>query len=264
MNYLLTEEMEDYRPSMEQLLFKTALSGSGFRKVYYDPTHDRPESIFVPAEDFVVAYGTTSLSSSTRHTHVMRKTDNFVRKMQVNGFHCDVELDEFNDEDVQTKYNELTGVTEISNSGLRTILEIHTELDLEGFEDAGDDGEPTGIQLPYVITIDQQSNTVLGIRRNYDEGDPLNRPRQHFVHYQFQPGLGFYGFGLIHLIGSIAKSSTSILRQLIDAGTLTIFLAGFKARGLRIKGDDRPIEPGEFRDIDLPGGAIRQHPSFAV
>lgn len=261
MNYLLTEEMEDYRPSMEQLLFKTALSGSGFRKVYYDPTYDRPESIFVPAEDFVVAYGTTSLSSSTRHTHVMRKTDNFVRKMQVNGFYRDVELDEsMGDEgDVQTKYNELTGVTEISNSGLRTILEIHTELDLEGFEDAGDDGEPTGIQLPYVITIDQQSNTVLGIRRNYDEGDPLNRPRQHFVHYQFQPGLGFYGFGLIHLIGSIAKSSTSILRQLIDAGTLANLPAGFKARGLRIKGDDRPIEPGEFRDIDLPGGAIRDN-----
>ena len=254
MNYLFTEEMEDYRPSMEQLLFKTALSGSGFRKVYYDPTHDRPESIFIPAEDFVVAYGTTSLSSSTRHTHVMRKSDNFVRKMQVNGFYRDIDLDEATGDEgeVQTKYNQLTGVTEISNSSLRTILEIHTELDLEGFEDAGDDGEPTGIQLPYVVTIDYQSNTVLGIRRNYLEDDPLKRARQHFVHYQFQPGLGFYGFGLIHLIGSIAKSSTSILRQLIDAGTLANLPAGFKARGLRIKGDDKPIEPGEFRDIDLP------------
>ena len=261
MNYLFTEEMEDYRPSMEQLLFKTALSGSGFRKVYYDPTHDRPESIFIPAEDFVVAYGTTSLSSSTRHTHVMRKSDNFVRKMQVNGFYRDIDLDEATGEEgeVQTKYNQLTGVTEISNSSLRTILEIHTELDLEGFEDAGDDGEPTGIQLPYVVTIDYQSNTVLGIRRNYLEDDPLKRARQHFVHYQFQPGLGFYGFGLIHLIGSIAKSSTSILRQLIDAGTLANLPAGFKARGLRIKGDDKPIEPGEFRDIDLPGGAIRDN-----
>ena len=261
MNYLFTEEMEDYRPSMEQLLFKTALSGSGFRKVYYDPTHDRPESIFIPAEDFVVSYGTTSLSSSSRHTHVMRKSDNFVRKMQVNGFYRDIDLEEAagDEGEVQTKYNQLTGVTEISNSSLRTILEIHTELDLKGFEDAGDDGEPTGIQLPYVVTIDYQSNTVLGIRRNYLEDDPLKRARQHFVHYQFQPGLGFYGFGLIHLIGSIAKSSTSILRQLIDAGTLANLPAGFKARGLRIKGDDKPIEPGEFRDIDLPGGAIRDN-----
>ena len=194
----------------------------------------------------------------------MRKSDNFVRKMQVNGFYRDIDLDEATGDEgeVQTKYNQLTGVTEISNSSLRTILEIHTELDLEGFEDAGDDGEPTGIQLPYVVTIDYQSNTVLGIRRNYLEDDPLKRARQHFVHYQFQPGLGFYGFGLIHLIGSIAKSSTSILRQLIDAGTLANLPAGFKARGLRIKGDDKPIEPGEFRDIDLPGGAIPGTTSF--
>ena len=185
MNYLLTEEMEDYRPSMEQLLFKTALSGSGFRKVYYDPAFDRPESIFIPAEDFVVSYGTNDLSSSTRHTHVMRKSDNFVRKMQVNGFYRDVDLDEAESEEgnVQTKYNELTGVTEISKSGLRTVLEIHTELDIEGFEDVDESGEPTGIALPYVVTIDQQSNTVLGVRRNYDETDPLKRARQHFVHY---------------------------------------------------------------------------------
>lgn len=261
MNYLLTEEMEDYRPSMEQLLFKTALSGSGFRKVYYDPTFDRPESIFIPAEDFVVSYGTNDLSSSTRHTHVMRKSDNFVRKMQVNGFYKDVDLDEAEGDEgnVQTKYNELTGVTEVSKTGLRTILEVHTELDIEGFEDVDEGGEPTGIALPYVVTIDYQSNTVLGVRRNYNEADPLKRSRQHFIHYKFQPGLGFYGFGLIHLIGSIAKSTTSILRQLIDAGTLANLPAGFKARGLRIKGDDKPIEPGEFRDIDLPGGAIRDN-----
>lgn len=261
MNYLLTEEMEDYRSSTEQLLFKTSLAGSGFRKIYYEQSYDRPESIFIPAEDFVVSYGVTDLSSSTRHTHVMRKTDNFVRKMQVNGFYKDVDLGEStgDTDDVQTKYDDLTGVTEVTQGGLRTILEVHTELDLEGFEDKAENGEPTGVALPYVITIDYQTNTILGIRRNFEEADPLKRARQHFVHYKFQPGLGFYGFGLIHLIGSIAKSSTSILRQLIDAGTLSNLPAGFKARGLRIKGDDRPIEPGEFRDIDVPGGAIKDN-----
>lgn len=261
MNYLLTEEMEEYRPSTEQLLFKTALSGSGFRKVYYDRTHDRPDSIFVPAEDFVVSYDTTDIKSSTRYTHVMRKSDNFVRRMQLNGFYRDVDIGDPTSEnsDIQTKYNELTGVTEVSESDIRTIIEVFAELDIEGFEHTDDRGEATGLSLPYVVTIDYSSGTVLSVRRNYAEDDPLTEPYQHFVHYKFQPGLGFYGFGLIHLIGSIAKSSTSILRQLIDAGTLANLPAGFKARGLRIKGDDRPIEPGEFRDIDLPGGAIRDN-----
>lgn len=261
MNYLLTEEIEEYRPSTEQLLFKTALAGSGFRKVYYDPNYDRPDSLFVPAEDFVISYDTTDLKSSSRYTHVMRKSDNFVRRMQLNGFYRDVDLGDASDEgsDIQTKYNELTGVTEVSETDVRTLLEMFVELDLEGFEHKGQDGEPTGLSLPYVVTIDQSSTKVLSIRRNYKEDDPLTRAHQHFVHYKFQPGLGFYGFGLIHLIGSIAKSSTSILRQLIDAGTLANLPAGFKARGLRIKGDDRPIEPGEFRDIDLPGGAIRDN-----
>lgn len=261
MNYLLTEEIEEYRPSTEQLLFKTALAGSGFRKVYYDQQHQRPDSIFVPAEDFVVSYETNDLKSSPRYTHVMRKSDNFVRRMQLNGFYRDVDIGDPSDEgnDIQTKYNELTGVTEVSETDVRTLLEMHVELDLPGFEHLGEDGEPTGLSLPYVVTIDQSSDTVLSIRRNYEESDPLATPFQHFVHYKFQPGLGFYGFGLIHLIGSIAKSSTSILRQLIDAGTLANLPAGFKARGLRIKGDDRPIEPGEFRDIDLPGGAIRDN-----
>lgn len=261
MNYLLTEEIEEYRPSTEQLLFKTALAGSGFRKVYYDPNYDRPDSLFVPAEDFVISYDTTDLKSSPRYTHVMRKSDNFVRRMQLNGFYRDVDLGDASDEgsDIQTKYNELTGVTEVSETDVRTLLEMFVELDLEGFEHKGQDGEETGLSLPYVVTIDQTSTKVLSIRRNYKEDDPLTRAHQHFVHYKFQPGLGFYGFGLIHLIGSIAKSSTSILRQLIDAGTLANLPAGFKARGLRIKGDDRPIEPGEFRDIDLPGGAIRDN-----
>jgi hypothetical protein len=261
MNYLLTEEMEDYRSSTEQLLFQLALSGSAFRKVYYDATNEKPESLFVPAEDFVVSYETHDLKNSPRFTHIMRKTDNFVRKMQLNGFYRDIELSdpEGDTTSVKTKYNDLTGVTEVSESDIRIILEMHVELDIEGFEDKGADGEPTGLQLPYVVTIDESSGKILSIYRNFIQEDPLKRTRQHFVHYKFQPGLGFYGFGLIHLIGSIAKSSTSILRQLIDAGTLANLPAGFKARGLRIKGDDRPIEPGEFRDIDLPGGAIRDN-----
>ena len=261
MNYLLTEEMPEYRTETEQLLFNLALAGSAFRKVYFDPQLNRPTSVFVPAEEFVVSYGTTDLVTSPRHTHVMEKSDNFVRKLQVNGFYRDIDLTDGQEStsDVKTRYNELTGVTEVSQNDLRTILEIHCEFELEGYEDKDESGEETGIALPYIFTIDETTNTVLSIRRNYLEDDSLKKPLQHFVHYKFQPGLGFYGFGLIHLIGSIAKSSTSILRQLIDAGTLSNLPAGFKARGLRIKGDDTPIAPGEFRDIDLPSGAIRDN-----
>mgnify|MGYP001161488951 FL=1 len=261
MNYLLTHEMSEYRSETEQLLFNLALAGSAFRKVYFDPHHQRPTSVFVPAEDLVVAYNTTDLTTSSRHTHVMQKSDNFVRKLQVSGFYRDVDLTEAIEgtSDVKTKYNELTGVTEVSENDLRTILEVHCELDIEGYEDKNDEGEGTGIAVPYIVTIDEASDTILSIRQNYSESDPLKQPIQHFVHYKFQPGLGFYGFGLIHLIGNIAKSSTSILRQLIDAGTLSNLPAGFKARGLRIKGDDTPISPGEFRDIDLPSGAIRDN-----
>ena len=191
----------------------------------------------------------------------MQKTENFVRKMQINGFYRDFELSETSTGDtgdVQTKYDELTGVTEVNETDLRTILEIHAELELKGFEDTDSEGNETGVALPYVVTIDKDSNSILSIRRNY-QNDELKTPTQFFVHYKFQPGLGYYGFGLIHLIGSIAKSSTSILRQLIDAGTLANLPAGFKARGLRIKGDDTPIAPGEFRDLDLPSGAIRDN-----
>ncbi len=261
MNYLLTVAMPEYRTETEQLLFQLALAGSAFRKVYFDPYLKRPASVFVPAEDFVVSYSTTDLASSPRYTHVMQKTDNFVRKLQINGFYRDVELSETSSGDsgdVQTKYDELTGVTEVNENDLRTILEIHAELELKGFEDKDQEGNETGVALPYVVTIDRDSNTVLSIRRNY-QNDELKTPTQFFVHYKFQPGLGYYGFGLIHLIGSIAKSSTSILRQLIDAGTLANLPAGFKARGLRIKGDDTPIAPGEFRDLDLPSGAIRDN-----
>lgn len=261
MNYLLTDAMPEYRTETEQMLFQLALAGSAFRKVYFDPYLKRPASVFVPAEDFVVSYSTTDLVSSPRYTHVMQKTENFVRKMQINGFYRDFELSETSTGDtgdVQTKYDELTGVTEVNETDLRTILEIHAELELKGFEDTDSEGNETGVALPYVVTIDRDSNSVLSIRRNY-QNDELKTPTQFFVHYKFQPGLGYYGFGLIHLIGSIAKSSTSILRQLIDAGTLANLPAGFKARGLRIKGDDTPIAPGEFRDLDLPSGAIRDN-----
>jgi hypothetical protein len=261
MNYVLTEEMVEYRNETEQLLFNLSLAGSAFRKVYFDPYLNRPSSVFVPADDFVVSYATTDLLNSPRHTHVMQKSDNFVKKMQLSGFYRDVELSEGSgdDNDIKTKYDELTGITEVSENDLRTILEVHAELDLEGYENEGGDEDETRIQLPYIVTIDKDTDTVLSIRRNYSEDDPLKKPKQYFVHYKFQPGLGFYGFGLIHLIGSIAKSSTSILRQLIDAGTLANLPAGFKARGLRIKGDDSPISPGEFRDLDLPSGAIRDN-----
>lgn len=261
MNYLLTDAMPEYRTETEQMLFQLALAGSAFRKVYFDPYLKSPASVFVPAEDFVVSYSTTDLVSSPRYTHVMQKTENFVRKMQINGFYRDFELSETSTGDtgdVQTKYDELTGVTEVNETDLRTILEIHAELELKGFEDTDSEGNETGVALPYVVTIDRDSNSVLSIRRNY-QNDELKTPTQFFVHYKFQPGLGYYGFGLIHLIGSIAKSSTSILRQLIDAGTLANLPAGFKARGLRIKGDDTPIAPGEFRDLDLPSGAIRDN-----
>ena len=261
MNYLLTDAMPEYRTETEQMLFQLALAGSAFRKVYFDPYLKRPASVFVPAEDFVVSYSTTDLVSSPRYTHVMQKTENFVRKMQINGFYRDFELSDTSTGDtgdVQTKYDELTGVTEVNETDLRTILEIHAELELKGFEDTDSEGNETGVALPYVVTIDRDSNSILSIRRNY-QNDELKTPTQFFVHYKFQPGLGYYGFGLIHLIGSIAKSSTSILRQLIDAGTLANLPAGFKARGLRIKGDDTPIAPGEFRDLDLPSGAIRDN-----
>jgi len=264
MNYLITEEMPEYRSETEKMLFNLALAGSAFRKVYWDPSMNRPCSMFIPAEDLLVAYGSPSLEMAERVTHVMKKTSNEVRKLQVSEFYRDVELHGGSPEegDIQEKYDDLTGDSpSYSSDDRHLIYEMHLDWDLDGFEDMKD-GEPTGIALPYVITVDASSSEVLAIRRNWVEDDPNKMRRNHFVHYEYLPGMGFYGFGLIHLIGGIAKSATSLLRQLVDSGTLANLPGGLKARGLRIKGDDSPIMPGEFRDVDVPGGAIRDNITF--
>jgi hypothetical protein len=260
MNYLLTEEMTEYRDETEQMLFKLPLAGSAFKKVYYDPIMERPCAMFVPAEDFVVSYGASDLMTCERYTHVMKKSSNDILKLQNNGFYRDVELPDPEPDmsDIQEKYDELDGeTTSIEDDDRHTLLEMHVEMEMpEPFNDED------GIARPYVITIDKSSREILSIRRNYYEDDKKKRKRQYFVHYRYLPGLGFYGTGLIHLIGGLAKSATSILRQLIDAGTLSNLPAGLKARGLRIKGDDSPLMPGEFRDVDVPGGAIRDAITF--
>tara|TARA_A100001515_G_scaffold63116_1_gene49916 strand:- start:243 stop:2705 length:2463 start_codon:yes stop_codon:yes gene_type:complete len=266
LNYLVTEKMTEYRSETEKMLFSLPLAGSAFRKVYFDQNMNRPCSMFVPAEDFVVSYGASDLMTCERATHIMKKTGNEIRKSQVSGFYADVDLpspSSSSDSDrVMDKYNELTGDNpSYENDSRHTLLEMMVDLDLDGFEDT-DKGEPTGIQLPYVVTIDLSSRTILAIRRNWYERDPEKLKRQHFVHYQYMPGLGFYGFGLIHMIGGLAKSATSILRQLVDAGTLANLPGGLKSRGLRIKGDDTPIMPGEFRDVDVPGGTIQDNIRF--
>jgi hypothetical protein len=260
MNYLLTEEMTEYRDETEQMLFKLPLAGSAFKKVYYDPLLERPCAMFVPAEDFVVSYGATDLMTCARYTHVMKKSANEIAKLMVNGFYRDVELPEPEPDmsDIQEKYDELDGESAvIEDDDRHTLLEMHADIEMpEPFEDKD------GIERPYVVTIDKSSRTILSIRRNYYEEDEKKKKVQYFVHYKYLPGLGFYGTGLIHLIGGLAKSATSILRQLIDAGTLSNLPAGLKARGLRIKGDDTPLMPGEFRDVDVPGGAIRDAITF--
>ena len=260
MNYLLTEEMSEYRDEMEQMLFKLPIAGSAFKKVYYDPLMERPCSMFVPSEDFVVSYGASDLKTCPRYTHVMKKTSNEVLQLQVNGFYRDVELPDPQPDysDIKQKYDELDGEEAvIEDDDRHTILEMHVDMNMpEEFDD------PDGIARPYVITIDKTSSEILSIRRNWYEDDEKKKKRMHFVHYRYLPGLGFYGTGLIHLIGGLAKSATSILRQLIDAGTLSNLPAGLKARGLRIKGDDAPLMPGEFRDVDVPGGAIRDSITF--
>ena len=264
LNYLLTERMTEYRSETEKMLFSLSLAGSAFRKVYFDPNMGRPCSMFVPAEDFVVSYGAADLTTCERATHVMKRSKNEVRKLQVSGFYVDVELPAPSPDtgEIERKYNQLTGDSASYDMDSRhTILEIQADLDLPGFEDTKD-GEPTEIGLPYVVSIDKSSRTILAIRRNWYEDDELKIKREHFVHYQYLPGLGFYGFGLIHMIGGLAKSATSLLRQLVDAGTLSNLPGGLKARGLRIKGDDTPIMPGEFRDVDVPGGVIRDNISF--
>ncbi len=259
MNYQIMEVMEEFDPDMDQLLFYLPLSGSTFKKVYYDEAKQRPVSKFVPAQDLVVPYHSSDLQTATRVTHVLRMDYNQVRKMQVAGFYRDVELltsDQGPDE-VRQKVDELQGTSKTYADDVYTILEMHVDLDIEGFEDMTPDGEPTGIQLPYIVTIDEASGEILGIRRNFEEGSELAKKQQYFVHYRFMPGLGFYGFGLIHMIGGLGRAATSILRQLIDAGTLANLPAGFKARGVRVRNDDEPLQPGEWRDIDAPGGNIR-------
>jgi hypothetical protein len=258
MNYQLIENMTEYRDETEQLLFRLPLAGSAFRKVYYDPMLERPSAVFVPAEDFVVSYGASDLTTCERYTHIMKKTPNEVLKLIVNGFYRDVDLPspEPDFSDIQEKYDELEGENDYSfeDDDRHTLLEMHVDLDLpEPFSDED------GIARPYVVTLDKSSRTILSIRKNWYEDDTKKRKRDHFVHYRYLPGLGFYGIGLIHLIGGLAKSATSILRQLVDAGTLSNLPAGLKTRGLRIKGDESPLTPGEFRDVDVPGGAIRDN-----
>jgi hypothetical protein len=260
MNYQLTEVMYEYRPEHEKMLWSLPLAGSAFKKVYYDPSKGRQVAVFIPAEDIVVPYGASNLETAERVTHVMRKTENEVLKLQEAGFYSDVELGEpgYELDDIEKQKAEEQGMSAIQDNRFR-ILEMHVDLDLPGFEHTDKKGEPTGIALPYVVTVEKQTGTILAIRRNWYEGDKLHLKRQHFVHYQYIPGFGFYGYGLIHLIGGYAKSATMLIRQLVDAGTLSNLPGGLKARGLRIKGDDTPIQPGEFRDVDVPSGSIRDN-----
>jgi hypothetical protein len=259
MNYQIMEVMEEFDPDMDQLLFYLPLSGSTFKKVYFDQAKQRAVSKFIPAQDLVVPYAASDLATASRVTHVLRMDANEVRKMQIAGVYRDVELSKYDEgeDEVRQKIDEIQGTSKTYTDEVFTILEMHVDLDLEGFEDMSPNGEPTGIALPYIVTIDEGSGKILGIRRNFEEGAGLAKKTQYFVHYKFMPGLGFYGFGLIHMIGGLGRAATSILRQLIDAGTLANLPAGFKARGVRVRNDDEPLQPGEWRDIDAPGGNIR-------
>ena len=260
MNYQLTEVMVEYRPEHEKLLWNLPLSGSAFKKVYYDPSIGRQVAMFIPAEDIVVPYGASNLERAERVTHVMRKTENEILKLQEAGFYSDVDLGEPSGEldDIEKQKAEETGMSAVQDERFR-ILEMHVDLDLKGYEHKDKNGEMTGIALPYVVTVEKATTKILAIRRNWYEDDELHIKRQHFVHYQYIPGFGFYGYGLIHLIGGYAKSATMLIRQLVDAGTLSNLPGGLKSRGLRVKGDDTPIAPGEFRDVDVPSGSIRDN-----
>jgi hypothetical protein len=260
MNYMLTDTMTEYRSETERMLWGLGLSGNAFKKIYYDPHTERPAAIFCPAEDVVVPYGASNIETSPRVTHVMRKTENELRRLQVMGFYRDIELGEPNNtmDEVEKKIADKMGFKATSDFRYK-LLEMQVDLDLPGYEHKDKDGEPTGIALPYLVTIEHGSNQVLSIRRNWEEGDKTYQKRQHFVHYGYVPGFGFYYFGLIHLIGAFAKSGTSLIRQLVDAGTLANLPGGFKTRGLRVKGDDTPIAPAEFRDVDVPSGAIKDN-----
>jgi hypothetical protein len=259
MNYQLMDMMPEYRPEHERMLWGLGLSGNAFKKVYYDPTLERQVSLFVPAEDIVVPYGASNLETAERITHVMRKTKQEVYKLQQMGFYRDIELGDpdYDLDEVEKKIAEQMGF-DATNDDRYKILEMNVNLDLEGYEDE-DDGEKTGIALPYIVTIDKGTSEILSVRRNWNQFDEQQKRREHFVHYGYIPGFGFYCFGLIHLIGGFSKSGTMLLRQLVDAGTLSNLPGGFKARGLRIKGDDTPIGPAEWRDVDAPSGTIRDN-----
>tara|TARA_R100000005_G_scaffold63056_1_gene32645 strand:- start:107 stop:2563 length:2457 start_codon:yes stop_codon:yes gene_type:complete len=260
MNYQLMDQMKEYETDFDQMLFYLPLSGSAFKKVYYDELLGRAVSKFVPADDLIVPYSATSLDDAEAIMHVLKISENDLRKQQVTGFYRDIELNAgYNQEsDVDKKEHELEGVKQTGkNEDVFTLIECHVNLDLEGFEDRGPDGEMTGIKLPYIVTIESNSRQVLSIRRNYEVGDTKRSKIQYFVHFKFLPGLGFYGFGLIHMIGGLSRTATSALRSLLDAGTLSNLPAGFKQRGIRIRDDAQSIQPGEFRDVDAPGGNIR-------
>jgi hypothetical protein len=260
MNYQLTEVMQEFRPETERLYWGVGLSGNGFKKVYDDPSLGRQVSMYCPAEDVVVPYGASDIQSAERVTHVMRKTENEMRRLQLSGFYRDVDLGEPAEvlDEVEKAIAEKLGFKATVDDRYK-VLEMHVNLDLEGFEDTDDDGEHTGLGLPYIVTIEKGTQTILSIRRNWKEEDKLKQKRQHFVHYGYIPGFGFYYFGLVHLIGAYAKSGTSIIRQLVDAGTLSNLPGGFKTRGMRVKGDDTPIAPGEWRDVDVASGVMRDN-----
>jgi hypothetical protein len=259
MNYEIMNNITDYEPDFDQLLFYLPLAGSAFKKVYYDEVEGKAVSKFVPADDLVVPYSATTLEEAESIIHVVRMSENDLRKQQVNGFYRDIELmpGPMNETDAEKKERELSGERKTKEGNVFTLLEVHTELDLEGFEDVSVEGEPTGIKIPYIVTIEEASGQVLSIRRNFEIGDIKKKRISYFVHFKFLPGLGFYGFGLIHMIGGLSRTATAALRQLLDAGTLSNLPAGFKQRGIRIRDDAQSIQPGEFRDVDAPGGNIR-------
>src|SRR6056300_1733657 len=260
MNYEIMEKMKEYEPEFDQMLFNLPLAGSAFKKVYYDDMEQRAVSKFVPADDLIVPYTATSLDDAEAIIHRVKISENDLRKQQVAGFYRDVEIGKPQDKetDVEKKERELEGVTKTKDEDVFTLLECHVDLDLEGFEDMNQEtGEPSGIKIPYIVTFIEGSHEILSIRRNYEIGDPMKRKIQYFVHFKFLPGLGFYGFGLIHMIGGLSRTATSALRQLLDAGTLSNLPAGFKMRGIRIRDDAQSIQPGEFRDVDAPGGNLR-------
>tara|TARA_R100001369_G_scaffold10768_1_gene24081 strand:- start:1271 stop:3697 length:2427 start_codon:yes stop_codon:yes gene_type:complete len=259
MNYQITCVMKEYTPEFDQMLFYLPLSGSTFKKVYYDEFLERAVSKFVPAEQLVVPYTATDLETAENVTHVIQISENELRKKQVAGFYSDIEVSasQSDPSDIKEEMDEISGVSPTHLDQEVTLLECHVDLDLEGYEDEGEDGEPTGIKLPYVVTVSESSGKLLSIRRNYDPDDSRRKKKQYFVHFKFLPGFGFYGLGLIHMIGGLSRTATAALRQLIDAGTLSNLPAGFKSRGLRIRNDDEPLSPGEFRDVDAPGGSIR-------